>query len=76
MFQPGTNMGERVEMPEVEGYKTLDLVRQELHVGQPKIRAALKALQVQPTRFNRDKRVKYYSPEDIQRTREWLHSHE
>lgn len=59
-------------MHELEGYKTLDLLMRELGIGLPKARAAIKALNIQPERFNRDKRVKYYSPEDIQRVKDWL----
>jgi hypothetical protein len=59
-------------MPEKGGYKTLDLIMEELKIGQPKARQAIKVLNIQPTAFNRDKRIKYYSPEDIQRLKEWL----
>lgn len=63
-------------VPELEGYKTLDLVMRELCIGKPKVRAVLKALDIQPTRFNFDKRIKYYSQEDVRRMHEWLHQHQ
>ena len=59
-------------MPEVNGYKTLDLVIQEIGAGERKVREAIEALKIEPTTFRIDRRVKYYSPEDIQRIREWL----
>ncbi len=62
-------------MPEVNGYKTLDLVAQESGVGERKVREAIEELRIIPTTFNIDRRVKYYSPEDIKRIREWLLSH-
>lgn len=62
-------------MPEVEGFKTLDLIIRELNISKPKAREAIKALQIQPSIFNKDKRVKCYSPEDIQRIKDWLAPH-
>jgi hypothetical protein len=62
-------------MPEVNGYKTLDLVMEELQIGERKVREAIDDLQIEPTTFNRDRRVKYYSPDDIKQIREWLQSH-
>jgi|GraSoi2013_100cm_1033763.scaffolds.fasta_scaffold834701_1 hypothetical protein len=62
-------------MPEIDGYKTLDLVMRELGLGEPKVREAIKELGIQPTVFNADRRVKYYSPQDLQRIREWMRTH-
>lgn len=59
-------------MPEINGYKTLDLVIQELGVGERKVREAIDALKIEPTTFKIDRRVKYYSQEDVRRIREWL----
>ncbi|HEY7413749.1 MAG TPA: hypothetical protein VH593_01040 [Ktedonobacteraceae bacterium] len=59
-------------MQEKEGYKTLESIMQELGIGQPKARQALRVLNIQPITFNRDKRIKYYRPEDIERIKEWL----
>ena len=61
-------------MPEIDGYKTLDLVMKELNIGEPKVREALKQLGIQPTTFNADRRVKYYSSEDVERIRVWMRS--
>lgn len=62
-------------MPEMDGYKTLDLVMKELGIGEPKVRQAIAALSITPTVFNVDKRSKYYSKEDIERMRDWLKNH-
>lgn len=59
-------------MPEIKGYKTLDLVVQEVGAGKRKIREAIDALQIEPTTFKIDRRVKYYSPEDVRRIKDWL----
>lgn len=61
-------------MQEKEGYKTLESIMQELGIGQPKARQALRVLNIQPITFNRDKRIKYYRPEDIERIKEWLNN--
>jgi hypothetical protein len=61
-------------VPEIDGYKTLDLVMKELNIGEPKVREALKQLGIQPTTFNADRRVKYYSAEDVERIRVWMRS--
>jgi hypothetical protein len=61
-----------VVMPEIDGYKTLDLVIHELGVGERKVREAIDALKIEPSTFKIDRRVKYYSPEDVRRMREWL----
>lgn len=59
-------------MPEREGYKTLDLVATELHVGERKVRQAIEALRIEPTVFRVDQRYRYYSPDDIKRIKEWI----
>ena len=41
-------------------------------VGERKIRKAIDKLDIEPTTFKIDRRVKYYSPEDIKRIQEWL----
>jgi len=61
-------------VPEMDGYKTLDLVMKELNIGEPKVREALKQLGIQPTTFNADRRVKYYSAEAVERIRIWMRS--
>lgn len=59
-------------MPERDGYKTLDLIADELGVGDRKVRQAIEALGIEPTTFRIDQRFKYYSPDDIQRIKDWL----
>jgi len=61
-------------MPEYNGYKTIDLVVQELGVGEFKVRQAIATLNITSTTFNFDKRGRYYSPEDVQRIKKWLES--
>lgn len=65
-------------MAELNGYKTIDSILEELndlHVGEPKIREAIKELKIEPTVFMVDRRARYYSPDDIKRIRSWLLSH-
>lgn len=62
-------------MGEMNGYKTLDVVMAELGIGETKVRQAIIALGITPTTFNIDKRTKYYSPEDIQKIKDWLQAH-
>lgn len=65
-------------MGEINGYKTIDLIVDELkdlRVGEPKVREAIKQLGIEPTVFMVDRRARYYSPQDISRIREWLLSH-
>jgi hypothetical protein len=62
-------------MPELNGYKTLDLIAQELGASERKIRAAIEDLGIEPTTFRLDQRFKYYSPADIQRIKDWLLGH-
>jgi hypothetical protein len=57
-------------MPEREGYKTIDLIAQELNATQDEIRALISLLGIQPTIFREDKRRRFYSPQDVQRMRE------
>jgi hypothetical protein len=63
-------------MPELNGYKTLDLVMKELGIGEPKVRAAIAALKIEPTTFMNDRRKKYYSADDVERIRQWLLTHQ
>jgi len=65
-------------MPIIDGYKTIDLILEDvkdLGVGEFKIREAIRSLNIEPTRFNADRRARYYSPEDVQRIIAWLKSH-
>jgi hypothetical protein len=61
-------------MPVIDGYKTLDLVMQEVGAGEAKVREAIKELGIEPTTFKGDRRVKYYSAKDIERIKEWMKS--
>lgn len=65
-------------MGEINGYKTIDLIvddLKDLHVGEPKVREAIKHLGIEPTVFMVDRRARFYSPQDVSRIREWLLSH-
>ena len=62
-------------MPVKDGYKTIDVIIQELGVTEYKVRDAIKKLGIEPTTFNLDRREKYYSAEDIGRIKEWLEGH-
>jgi hypothetical protein len=65
-------------MPIIDGYKTIDLILEDvkhLGVGEFKIREAIRSLNIESTRFNADRRARYYSPQDVQRIIEWLKSH-
>lgn len=59
-------------MPERNGYKTLDLIAQEIRVSERKVREAIEALKIEPTIFNLDKRFRYYSPDNISQIKEWI----
>jgi transcriptional antiterminator len=59
-------------MPEINGFKTIDLVAQELGVSDRKIRKAIEELKIEPTSFKIDLRLKYYSPDNIKRIKDWL----
>jgi hypothetical protein len=59
-------------MPEINGFKTLDLVIQEVGASERKVREAIEALKIEPTTFKIDRRVKYYSPEDVKHIKDWL----
>jgi hypothetical protein len=62
-------------MPEKDGYKTLDVITEELAVPVQRIRLAIAALNIQTFSFATDRRHRYYSREDVQRIREWLATH-
>lgn len=59
-------------MPEKDGYKTLDLVIEELGYPENRIRVAIAALDIQARTFPADRRHRYYSIEDIRRVKEWI----
>ena len=62
-------------MPVRDGHKTIDVIIQELGFSEFKIRDAIKHVGVQPITYNADRRVKYYSADDVRRIKEWLESH-
>jgi hypothetical protein len=62
-------------MPEKDGYKTIDLVIQEIGAPESRIRLAIAALDIQARTFPTDRRHRYYSLEDIGRIKEWLRTH-
>ncbi len=59
-------------MPERDGYKTLDLVAKELNISDDEARAFINVLNIQPRTFREDRRVRYYSPEDIAKLKELI----
>jgi len=65
-------------MAEKDGYKTIDLVIQEVTretgAGAQRVRIAIAALNIQTVSFPGDRRARYYSPEDIERIKQWIRS--
>lgn len=60
-------------MPEHEGgYKTIDLIMEELGATEEEVRALISLLNIQPKIFREDKRRRFYSPDDIQRMKSAL----
>jgi hypothetical protein len=62
-------------MPERDGYKTLDLLIQEVGATENRVRIAIAALDIQTRTFPTDRRHRYYSWEDIERIKDWLKTH-
>ena len=56
-------------MPERDGYKTLEEIRQELKATEEEVRALISLLGIQPTFFPEDKRRRFYKVEDVERMR-------
>lgn len=54
-------------MPEINGFKTIDLITKELNASEEEVRALISLLGIQPTIFREDKRRRFYSPQDVQR---------
>lgn len=61
-------------MPTRDGYKTIDVIAEELGVPESRIRALIAVLNIQSRTFPDDRRPRYYSPEDINRLREVIAS--
>jgi len=57
-------------MPERDGYKTIDLITQELGATEEEARALISLLGIQPTIFREDKRRRFYSPSDVARMKQ------
>jgi len=54
-------------MPEKDGYKTLDVIIKATGYPENRIRTAIAALNIQARTFPADRRLRYYSDEDVQR---------
>jgi hypothetical protein len=61
-------------MPVRDGFKTIDVIIQELGFTEYKVREAIKTLGIEPTTFNADRRVKFYTADDVTRIKQWLES--
>jgi DNA-binding transcriptional MerR regulator len=59
----------RQAMPEKNGYKTIDLVAKELGITEDEVRTLVKILNIQSATFPDDRRLRYYSPQDVERLR-------
>lgn len=54
-------------MPTKNGYKTIDVIQEELGATEEQVRALIALLKINPTFFPDDRRRRYYSPEDVAR---------
>lgn len=54
-------------MPTKDGYKTIDVIMEELGATEEQVRALVALLKLTPTFFPDDRRRRYYSPEDVAR---------
>jgi hypothetical protein len=54
-------------MPIKDGYKTIDVIMEELGATEEQVRALIALLKINPTFFPDDRRRRYYSPEDVSR---------
>jgi hypothetical protein len=61
-------------MPIRDGYKTIDVIAQELGAPESRIRALIGLLNIQSRTFPDDRRPRYYSPEDVERIKEIVKS--
>jgi hypothetical protein len=57
------------------GYKTPEQIAVELEKTYNRIMTAIRELNIVPTIFPEDRRRRFYSPQDVERIREWLKSH-
>jgi hypothetical protein len=54
-------------MPERDGYKTIDVIANDLGITDDQVRVLIALLDIQSRTFPDDRRPRYYSPEDIAR---------
>ncbi|MGO8946768.1 MAG: hypothetical protein ACLQUY_03700 [Ktedonobacterales bacterium] len=54
-------------MPIKDGYKTIDVIMEELGATEEQVRALIALLKITPTFFPDDRRRRYYSPDDVDR---------
>jgi len=57
------------------GYKTPEEIAVEFKQTYNRIMTAIRELNIVPTIFPEDRRRRFYSPQDVERIREWLKSH-
>ena len=57
-------------MPEIRGYKTLDMIAQEIGATDDQVRGLIAVLKIVPVILPEDRRRRYYTPEDIKRIKE------
>ena len=57
-------------MPERNGYKTIDVIMKELNATEEQVRALIALLNIKPEFFPDDRRRRYYSKEDVQRMKD------
>ena len=54
-------------MPTKDGYKTMDVIMEEIGATEEQVRALIALLKITPTFFPDDRRRRYYSPDDVAR---------
>ncbi len=58
-----------------DGYKSVEQIAVELNQTLNRIQTAIRELGIVQKVFPDDRRRRYYSPEDIDRIKDWLKSH-
>lgn len=56
------------------GYKTMEQIAVELDVPIGRVQAAINALSIPTQSFPPDRRRRYYTPQDVERIKEWVSS--
>ncbi len=59
-------------MPVPAGYKTVEQIAVELDQTLNRIQTAVRELNLPQTVFPEDRRRRYYSPEDIEKIKQWV----